>query len=65
MVIDFRARGISRGARKLVWTPVLIIIKKLVNGLVFCRGLDFFLNIKINVKSTKIFLIVSKADEAG
>ena len=27
MVVNFRARGISRGARKLAWTPTLIIKK--------------------------------------
>jgi hypothetical protein len=28
MVVNFRARGISRGARKLARTPTIIIIKK-------------------------------------
>jgi hypothetical protein len=28
MVVNFRTRGISRGARKLTQTPTLIIIKK-------------------------------------
>jgi hypothetical protein len=28
MVVNFRARGISRGARKLARTPTLIYIKK-------------------------------------
>jgi hypothetical protein len=31
MIINFRAREISGGVRKLVWTPTLIIIiKKLI-----------------------------------
>jgi hypothetical protein len=29
MVINFRARGISQDACKLIWTPALIIKKKL------------------------------------
>ena len=33
MVVNFRIREISRGMRKLVQTPILIIIKK---KLVFC-----------------------------
>jgi hypothetical protein len=28
MVVNFRTREISRGARKLAWTPTLIIIIK-------------------------------------
>jgi len=29
MVVNFRAREINRGTRKLAWTPTLIIKKKI------------------------------------
>jgi hypothetical protein len=30
MIVKFKARWISRGARKLTWTPILIIIKIII-----------------------------------
>jgi hypothetical protein len=35
MVVNFRIREISRGMRKLVQTPILIIIKKKTSVLLF------------------------------
>jgi len=43
MVVNFRARGISRGARKLARTPT--IIKKKKKEMIVSRDREFFLKI--------------------
>jgi hypothetical protein len=42
MVVNFRARGISRGARKLARTPTIIKKKK---EMIVSRDREFFLKI--------------------
>jgi len=60
MVINFRTRGISRGVRKLIWTPMLI--KKNILSL---DNLRIFLKIKWGKNKQNIVLIFSNNINLG
>ena len=65
MVINFRARGISHGVRKLTRTPMLIIIKKTKRKVVFNNvkhcNFRFICNVNIILPlSTKIIVLAIK-----
>jgi hypothetical protein len=60
MVVNFRARGISRGTPKLAWTPMLI--KKLkIEGL-FLNFIGAGMEIKKERKNKGKKVVVTKTD---